>query len=57
MPVYIWSQLRFTSKLPSVVALGCMLLVISLLLLFTAEYFRRRANRRSGTDDATGGFL
>jgi spermidine/putrescine transport system permease protein len=57
LPVYIWSQLRFTAKLPGVVALGCILLVLSLALLFTAEYFRRRANRRSGAGDATGGFL
>ena len=58
LPVYIWSQLRFTAKLPSVIALGCILLVLSLVLLATAEFFRRRANRRSGAgDSATGGFL
>ena len=57
MPVYIWSQLRFTAKLPGVVALGCVLLLASLALLFAAEYFRRRANRRSGSEDTTGGFL
>ena len=57
MPVYIWSQLRFTAKLPGVVALGCMLLLLSLVLLFAAEYFRRRANRRSGAEGTTGGFL
>ncbi|MBY8975212.1 ABC transporter permease [Rhodobacteraceae bacterium NNCM2] len=58
LPVYIWSQLRFTAKLPGVVALGFVLLVLSLVLLFTAEYFRRRANARSGaTETAGGGFM
>jgi len=58
MPVYIWSQLRFTSKLPSVVALGCILLLLSLTLLFAAEYFRRRSNRRTGSEgSATGGLM
>lgn len=57
LPVYIWSQLRFTSKLPSVVALGCMLLVLSLVLLCAAEYFRRSAARRAGKPDTAGGYL
>jgi spermidine/putrescine transport system permease protein len=58
LPVYIWSQLRFPAKLPSVIALGCILLALSLTLLFAAEYFRRRSNRRSGSEGAaTGGFL
>jgi spermidine/putrescine transport system permease protein len=58
LPVYIWSQLRFTAKLPGVVALGFLLLLLSLVLLFAAEYFRRRSSRRAGVEsDATGGFL
>lgn len=56
LPVYIWSQLRFTAKLPGVVALGCLLLLLSLILLCAAEYFRRRATRRAGAP-ATGGYL
>ncbi len=55
LPVYIWSQLRFPAKLPSVVALGFILLILSLALLFAAEYFRRWAQRRSG--GGTGGFM
>ena len=50
MPVYIWSQLRFTSKLPSVMALGSILLLLSLVLLSGAEYFRRRSARATGTE-------
>ncbi len=50
MPVYIWSQLRFTSKLPSVMALGSILLLLSLVLLSAAEFFRRRSARTTGTE-------
>ncbi|GHF53535.1 ABC transporter permease [Seohaeicola zhoushanensis] len=58
LPVYIWSQLRFPTKLPSIMALGTILLVLSVTLLFLAELFRRRAARRQGLDPAvSGGFL
>ncbi len=50
LPVYIWSQLRFTAKLPSVMALGFLLLLFSLLLLIAAEWFRRRARRGAGDE-------
>lgn len=48
LPVYIWSQLRFTAKLPGVMALGFLMLVLSLLLLAAAEYLRARARRNAG---------
>ena len=48
LPVYIWSQLRFPTKLPSVMALGTILLALSIGLLVLAEWFRRRAARRQG---------
>lgn len=47
LPVYIWGQLRFAGKLPSVLALGTLLLVGSFLLLSIAELLRRRAERRT----------
>ncbi|WP_051371749.1 ABC transporter permease [Leisingera aquimarina] len=57
LPVYIWSQLRFPGKLPSVMALGTILLALSVLLLILAEWFRRRAARKQGIEaSATGGF-
>lgn len=56
LPVYIWSQLRFPKRLPSVMALGTLLILASLALLMTAEYFRRRGLRRTGVKDS-GGFL
>ncbi len=58
LPVYIWSQLRFPSKLPSIMALGAILLALSVLLLVLAEWFRRRAAARQGKDaTAAGGLL
>ncbi|CAN7340645.1 ABC transporter permease [Rhizobium sp. LjRoot30] len=46
LPVYIWGQLRFAAKLPSVLALGSLMLLTSVLLLTLAEIFRRRAESR-----------
>lgn len=47
LPVYIWGQLRFAAKLPSVLALGTLLLLASFLMLSLAEIMRRRAARRA----------
>jgi spermidine/putrescine transport system permease protein len=55
LPVYIWSQLRFPAKLPSVMALGTILLVLSVLLLVLGEWFRRRSAKQQGLDPASGG--
>lgn len=58
LPVYIWSQLRFPKKLPSVMALGFILLVLSVVLLALAEWFRRASARKQGLDATnTGGFM
>ena len=56
LPVYIWGLVRFPQRLPSLMALGTILLVVSLCLLVTAEYVRRLGARRTGTE-ASGGFL
>ncbi|MGF1627854.1 MAG: ABC transporter permease [Kiloniellaceae bacterium] len=56
LPIYIWSQLRFTAKLPNVLALGSLLLLASFVLLSVAEVMRRRAARRAGAG-TSGGFL
>lgn len=45
LPVYIWGQLRFASRLPAVLALGTLMLIASLILLSIAETLRRRAAR------------
>lgn len=56
LPVYLWSMLRFPAKLPAVMALGTLLVLLSILLLTIAEFFRRRGVARTGAKD-TGGFL
>ncbi|NDV00633.1 ABC transporter permease [Pseudoroseicyclus tamaricis] len=56
MPVYIWGLLRFPAKLPVVMALGTILVTLSIVLLSMAEYFRRRGLRRAGVEDP-GGFI
>ncbi|GGL74683.1 ABC transporter permease [Wenxinia marina] len=56
MPVYIWGLLRFPGQLPVVMALGTILVALSIILLTIAEYYRRRGLARAGVAD-TGGFL
>lgn len=48
LPVYIWGQLRFASKLPGTLALGSIMLGLSLLMLTAAEIVRRRAEAKLG---------
>ena len=43
LPVYIWSLFRFPKLLPTTMALGTILLCVSLVLISFSEYFRRRA--------------
>ncbi|HEY0106425.1 MAG TPA: ABC transporter permease [Rhizomicrobium sp.] len=40
LPIYIWGQLRFPYKLPSVLALGALILVASTILVVIAEWVR-----------------
>lgn len=56
LPVYIFSQFRFPQAVPSIMALGTLLVILSIALLAIAEYFRRRGIAKSGGKD-TGGFL
>ena len=56
LSVYIFGQFRFPAKVPAVMALGFVLVCISICLLTIAEYFRRRGIARTGGKD-TGGFL
>ena len=52
LPVYIWAQFRFPVKLPSVMALGTILLIFSLLLLSLSEFFRRRISKSLSLGDS-----
>jgi spermidine/putrescine transport system permease protein len=56
LPVYIFSQFRFPKAVPVIMALGTILVVLSVVLLAIAEYFRRRGIAKTGGTD-TGGFL
>ena len=56
LSVYIFGQFRFPAKVPAIMALGTILVCLSILLLATAEYFRRRGIARAGGKN-TGGFL
>lgn len=56
LSVYIFGQFRFPAKVPSMLALGTVLVAFSVCLLATAEYFRRRGIAKAGGKD-TGGFL
>jgi len=56
LPVYIWGLLRFPASLPVVMALGTILVALSVILLTIAEIMRRRGIARAGRKD-TGGFL
>ncbi len=42
LPIYIWSQLRFPKRLPSVLALGSVILVVSFAIIFISQLIRGR---------------
>jgi len=42
LPIYIWSQLRFPAKLPNVLALGTLILAVTMVMVVAAEWIRRR---------------
>ena len=56
LSVYIFGQLRFPKSVPTIMALGAVLVALSITLLALAEFFRRRGLARSGAKDS-GGFL
>lgn len=45
-PVYLFSQLRFASRLPVMIALAVLLMVATLAIVLLAEWIRRRARTR-----------
>ena len=56
LSAYIYSQFRFPARVPAMLALGTILVLVSVVLLTIAEYFRRRGIAKTGGKD-TGGFL
>ena len=49
LPVYIWSSLRFPSKLPPTLALGAAIFMASFIVVTFAEWIRRRGVRLDST--------
>jgi spermidine/putrescine transport system permease protein len=49
-PLYLFSQLRFPTLLPQVIAVACIVMAASVLLLIGAEIGRRIVERRLGTE-------
>lgn len=45
LPIYIWAQLRFPYKLPTVLALGALILLASCILVVLAEWIRSLGQR------------
>jgi spermidine/putrescine transport system permease protein len=54
LPVYIFSQFRFPHAVPEIMALGTILVALSILLLAIAEYVRRRGAARTGAGEGGG---
>ena len=48
-PIYLYSALRFPSNLPQVIAVAVVVMIISLIVVVSAEIGRRVAERRLGT--------
>jgi len=49
-PLYLFSQLRFPTLLPQMLAVACVVMVVSALVLIGAEVARRVLERRLGAD-------
>lgn len=49
LAAYIYGQFRFPARVPSMLALGSILVLVSIILLGLAEYFRRRGLARVGS--------
>ncbi|MBL8708324.1 MAG: ABC transporter permease [Rhodospirillaceae bacterium] len=50
LPIFIFSSLRFPNKIPDVLALGSLILMVSIVLVVFAEWLRRRGV--SGSDSS-----
>jgi spermidine/putrescine transport system permease protein len=48
-PIYLYAALRFPSQLPQVIAVAVVVMIVSLIVVLTAEIGRRIAERRLGT--------
>ena len=46
LPIFIYGQLRFPQRLPSVLALGACILVVSFFVVFFSQWLQRRGNAK-----------
>jgi spermidine/putrescine transport system permease protein len=47
LPVYMWTQVRFPQTLPTVLALGALIFMVSVFLIGTAEWLRRMGGKKT----------
>jgi spermidine/putrescine transport system permease protein len=47
LPVYMWTQVRFPQTLPTILALGSCIFMISGTLILTAEWLRRMGTQQT----------
>ena len=47
LPVYMWTQVRFPQTLPTILAVGSCIFMLSASLLLTAEWLRRMGSRQT----------
>ena len=47
LPVFMWTQVRFPQTLPTVLALGALIFMVSVVLIGTAEWLRRMGGQQT----------
>ncbi len=47
LPVYMWTQVRFPQTLPTVLALGALIFMVTVVLVVTAEWLRRMGGQQT----------
>jgi spermidine/putrescine transport system permease protein len=47
LPVFMWTQVRFPQTLPTVLALGALIFMVSVVLIGTAEWLRRMGDKKT----------
>ena len=47
LPVFMWTQVRFPQTLPTVLALGALILMVTAVLILTAEWLRRMGSKQT----------
>ncbi len=48
LPVFMWTQVRFPQTLPTILALGSCIFMVSVVLLGIAEWLRRLGGEQDG---------